>query len=113
MAPRRNRAGYVMGDAARRDIVAWKLGHSKNPLSSAFENNRSVDQYGGMLFLSVIIYRYFGSLYHQPLLMVVLAAACSALTVLFGWAFARRDMGRKSGRDHRLGGSACTRRQCC
>ncbi len=26
------RAGYVMGDAARRDIVAWKLGQSTNPL---------------------------------------------------------------------------------
>jgi hypothetical protein len=88
-------AGYVMGDAARRDIVAWKLGHSNNPLSAAFENNRSVDQYGGLLFLSAIIYRYFGSLYHQPLLMVAVAAACSALAVLFTWAFARRVWGEK------------------
>ncbi len=89
------RAGYVMGDAARRDIVAWKLGHSTNPLSAAFEDNRSVDQYGGLLFLSAFVYRYFGSLYHQPLLMVVLAAACSALVVLFAWGFARRVWGEK------------------
>jgi len=89
------RAGYVMGDAARRDIVAWKLGHSANPLSAAFEGNRSVDQYGGLLFVSAFVYRYFGSLYHQPLLMVVLAAACSALAVLFTWAFARRVWGEK------------------
>jgi hypothetical protein len=90
------RAGYVMGDAARRDIVAWKLGQSTNPLSAAFEANRSVDQYGGLLFLSAFIYRYFGSLYHQPLLMVVLAAVCSALAVLFTWAFARRVWGEKA-----------------
>jgi hypothetical protein len=88
-------AGYVMGDAARRDIVAWKLGHSNSPLSAAFEENRSVDQYGGLLFLSAFVYRYFGSLYHQPLLMVVLAAACSALAVLFAWGFARRVWGEK------------------
>jgi hypothetical protein len=89
-------AGYVMGDAARRDSVAWKLGQSTNPLSAAFDANRSVDQYGGLLFLSALIYRYFGSVYHQPLLMVVLAAACSALGVLFSWAFARRMWGEKA-----------------
>jgi hypothetical protein len=90
------KAGYVMGDAARRDIVAWKLGQSTNSLSTAFDANRSVDQYGGLLFLSAFVYRYFGSLYHQPLLMVVLAAACSALAVLFSWAFARRMWGEKA-----------------
>ena len=90
------RSGYVMGDAARRDIVAWKLGHSTRPISTAFVDNRSVDQYGGLLFLSAFIYRYFGSLYHQPLLMVVLAAACSALAVLFSWAFTKRVWGEKA-----------------
>jgi hypothetical protein len=90
------KAGYVMGDAARRDIVAWKLGRSNESLGAAFENNRSVDQYGGLLFLSAVIYRFFGSSYHQPLLMVVLAAACSALTVLFGWGFTRRVWGEKA-----------------
>ncbi len=45
--------------------------------------------------MSAFVYRYFGSLYHQPLLMVVLAAACSALAVLFTWAFARRVWGEK------------------
>ena len=90
------KAGYVMGDAARRDMVAWKLGRSNESLGAAFENNRSVDQYGGLLFLSAVIYRIFGSLYHQPLLMAVLAAACSALAVIFGWGFARRVWGEKA-----------------
>ena len=85
--------GYVMGDAAGRDMTAWDIAHSKASLWTAFEGNRKVDQYGGMLFLSAGIYRYLGSRYHQPLLLVVLTAAFSALSVLIGWALARRAWG--------------------
>ena len=87
------RAGYVMGDAASRDQAAWKLASSNRPLWAAFQDNRKVDQYGGLLFLSALVYRYLGSQAHQPLLLVVLAAACSALVVLLGWALARQVWG--------------------
>ncbi len=87
--------GYVMGDAAGRDLTAWDIAHSKASLWTAFEDNRKVDQYGGLLFLSAWIYRYLGSRYHQPLLIVVLTAAFSALSVLIGWALARRVWGEK------------------
>lgn len=82
--------GYVMGDAAGRDQAAWRLARSDESLQRAFQDNRKVDQYGGLLFVSAILYRYLGGSTHQPLLMVVLGAACSALAVLFAWAFARR-----------------------
>lgn len=82
--------GYVMGDAAGRDQAAWRLARSDESLQRAFQDNRKVDQYGGLLFISAIIYRYLGGAVHQPLLPVVLGATCSALTVLFVWAFARR-----------------------
>ena len=37
-----------------------------------------------------LVYRYIGGETHQPLLMVVLTSAVSALAVLFTWALARR-----------------------
>jgi hypothetical protein len=85
--------GYVMGDAAGRDQAAWRLAGSGESLLTAFRDNRRVDQYGGLLFVSALTYRYLGSYYHQPLLIVLLGAACSALAVLFCWAFVRRVWG--------------------
>lgn len=83
-------AGYVMSDAHKRDGAAWELSQSQKPLISAFTDYRGADQYGGMLFGSALIYRYFGGELHQPLQMVVITSAFSALAVLFTWAFARR-----------------------
>lgn len=84
------RAGYVLADAGARDKTAWKLAQSDRKLWTAFQKNLTVDQYGGMLFFSAAIYRHLGSDRHQPLLIVVLCAAFSALAVLFTWAFSRR-----------------------
>jgi hypothetical protein len=86
-------AGYVMSDASKRDQVAWKLSQADKPLWQAFTSYRGADQYGGMLFVSAAVYRYLNfnqQLLHQPLLLVVITAAVSALAILFTWAFARR-----------------------
>ena len=83
-------AGYIMEDAYNRDAIAWRLGQSDQPLWLAFDDFSSTDQYGGLLFISALIYRNFGSAAHQPLLIIVVAATFSALAVLFTWAFARR-----------------------
>ena len=87
------RAGYVMADANERDKAAWRLAKSDRPLWSAFQNNRAADQYGGMLFLSALLYRILGPGAHRPLLVVVITAAFSALAVLLAWAFTRRAWG--------------------
>lgn len=86
-------AGYVMADAYERDTAAWELAQSNRPLSEAFDAYLAVDQYGGLLFLSALIYRYLGGGVHQPLIMVVLTAAVSSLAILFTWAFVRRLWG--------------------
>ena len=91
-------AGYIMADAHARDTVAWKLSQSSNPLWSAFGKYRQVDQYGGMSYLSGLVYRYLGGNNHQPLQMIVLTASFSALAVLFTWAFTRRLWGGKIAR---------------
>ncbi|MBG7609671.1 MAG: hypothetical protein IZT55_02270 [Anaerolineae bacterium] len=87
-------AGYVMSDAYNRDTAAWELAQSPNSLLDAFDGYRSVDQYGGLLFLSAALYRYIGIISHAPLLMIVLTASCSAVAVLFTWGFARRTWGK-------------------
>jgi hypothetical protein len=83
-------AGYVLDDAYKRDPVAWELAVSERPLFHAFTAYRGSDQYGGFLFASALVYRYLGGSTHQPLLMVILCAAVSALAVLYTWGFARR-----------------------
>jgi hypothetical protein len=83
-------AGYVMSDAYSRDTAAWELAQSNDPLWTAFQSYRTVDQYGGLLFFSALIYRYLGGEVHMPLTLVVVTAAFSALAVIFTWAFTRQ-----------------------
>ncbi|MCW5875574.1 MAG: hypothetical protein KIS85_01710 [Anaerolineales bacterium] len=81
-------AGYVMEDAFNRDQAAWRLARSAEPLVVAFQDYSHTDQYGGLLFLSAAVYRYLGGAQHQPLMVLVLAAAVSGLAVAYAWAFA-------------------------
>lgn len=83
-------AGYVMDDAYQRDQAAWELAQSGGSLGSAFGGYPAADQYGGLLFFSAATYRLSGISYHAPLLMVLLAAALSALGVPLTWVFTRR-----------------------
>ena len=88
--------GYIMADAHARDTAAWAVSQSDVSLFSAIDENRQVDQYGGMLFLSGLGYRYIGGEHHQPLLMIILTASISSLAILFSWAFAARLWGEKA-----------------
>lgn len=85
-------SGYVMADAYERDRAAWDLGVSSKPLARAFQGGyRKADQYGGLLYLSALVYRTLGEpSRHTPLLMVVFSAFVSGLAVLFAYAWARR-----------------------
>lgn len=94
------RSGYIMEDAFKRDVVAWELAQSEDPLWTSFTNSaklkyRNADQYGGLLFLSAATYRYIGGENHRPLMMVTIAAAFSALAVAFSWAFIHRVLDRQ------------------
>lgn len=91
------REGYIMADAYERDRTAWELAQADKPLIKAFAGNyRKADQYGGLLFLSALVYRYLGGETHQPLLMVIFTATFSALAIPFTWAFAHRAWGEPS-----------------
>jgi hypothetical protein len=90
-------AGYVMEDAYNRDVAAWDLAKSDQPLAVAFQRYSPSDQYGGLLFLSAAIYRYVPAESHLPLLIVLLTATISGLAVIFTWAFARGVWGDRTG----------------
>jgi len=87
--------GYVMADAYNRDRAAWNLAQSGKPMWKVITSYRKVDQYGGLLYISAITYRYLGGVQHQPLLMVMLTAAFSSLAVLFTWGISRRNWGEE------------------
>lgn len=90
-----NQAGYVMLDAYERDGAAWALAQSDDGLLESFFDYSGTDQYGGLLAFSGFIYRYFGTDSHQSMLITVVTAAFSALTVLFTWLVANRLVGVK------------------
>ncbi|NPV85280.1 MAG: hypothetical protein HPY45_04655 [Anaerolineae bacterium] len=80
--PQQN-AGYVFTDAYRRDTEAWGFTLSATPLWDIFKAELDTDQYGGLLILSGILYRYLSPDAHRPLLIILLAASFAALGVPF------------------------------
>jgi len=83
-------AGYLFFDAYRRDSQAWELAQSGTPLARAFDQKFSSDQYGGLLWISALVYRYFGGGTHLPLMVVMLAALAGSLGVLFVFSSTQR-----------------------
>jgi len=76
-------AGYLFKDAHYRDIQAWDLAKTDSPLWATFSEEFYTDQYGGLLALSALVYRYLSPDAHRPFLMLVLGAAVAALGVPF------------------------------
>jgi len=78
--------GYLYLDAFRRDTDAWQLAQSGAPIITAFQEEFSTDQYGGLLSLSAIIYRYLSPDSHRPLLILILTSFLYALGLPFFWS---------------------------
>jgi len=88
-----NNNGYLYLDAYRRDTDAWELAQSDAPITAAFQNEFSTDQYGGLLSLSALIYRAFSPDAHRPLLILVITSIFSAVGIPFFWAGAKERWG--------------------
>jgi hypothetical protein len=82
-------AGYLFKDAYYRDTQAWNLAGSGEPLWKSFREEFSTDQYGGLLALSALVYRYLSPDAHRPYLILILGAFFAALGVPFLWRAAR------------------------
>jgi hypothetical protein len=90
------RAGYVFFDAYKRDTDAWAVAKSDRSLWLGLTEPRSTDQYGGMLFVSSVVYRMLSPDVHRPVLISIMTAFASTLGILFGWAFALKVFGSKA-----------------
>ena len=90
-------AGFVFFDAFRRDGSAWELAQSGDPLTLAFSDEYSSDQYGGLLWMSALVYRTLSLDAYRPGLILILSAAAMALSVPFLVQFTRRRLGDPMG----------------
>jgi 4-amino-4-deoxy-L-arabinose transferase-like glycosyltransferase len=71
-------AGYFYSDAFNRDQAAYQLAAGSEPLITAFTKPTTADQYGGLLFMSALIYRILSIDVIRPLLISLLAAFAMA-----------------------------------
>jgi hypothetical protein len=86
-------AGYHFRDAYHRDQQAWALATSQQPLLASFGQEFTSDQYGGLLTLSALVYRYLSPDMHRPYLILILSAFITALGVPFFWQAVRLRWG--------------------
>ncbi|WP_299024447.1 hypothetical protein [uncultured Thermanaerothrix sp.] len=80
--PQQNR-GYLYYDAFKRDQQAWEVAISSAPVISALGGRYVSDQYGGMLALSALVYRYLSPDQHRPWLILILTAWAGAAGMPF------------------------------
>lgn len=89
-------AGFVFQDAFRREASAWELAQSGDPLTKAFSNDYTADQYGGLLAMDAFIYRYISPDAFRPALITILSASSFALSLPFITAILSRLFGKKA-----------------
>lgn len=93
--PQQNR-GYLYYDAFKRDQQAWEVATSSAPVLSALGGRYVSDQYGGMLMLSALIYRYLSPDQHRPWLILILTAWAGAVGAPFLARALNREPFRKA-----------------
>ncbi len=76
-------AGYLFKDAYFRDNQAWDLARSGDPVWYSFRDDFATDQYGGLLALSALVYRYLSPDAHRSYLIILLGALFAALGLPF------------------------------
>jgi hypothetical protein len=90
-----DKTGFVFTDAHRRDDEAWRLASSDRFIVEAFSKKFAYDQYGGLLALSALIYRYLSPDAHRPLLLILMSAVVAALGIPFLWRAVNQVFGEK------------------
>ena len=91
-----SQSGYVFKDSFHRDTQAWELAQSNEPLLTAFSGEYLGDQYGGLLGLSALIYRYLSPDAHRPYLILIVTAAMSVWGVFTTWSVVKIWFGEQA-----------------
>ena len=89
-------AGFVYYDPFLREGNAWRLAQSDKPLMDGFRDTYLGDQYGGLFTMSAFIYRYISPDAFRPVLITILSASASALSLPFLVAALRRKFDSKT-----------------
>jgi hypothetical protein len=91
-----SREGYYFTDPWRRDSDAWALAKSDHGVWEGLQTGEFFgDQYGGMMTMSALAYRYLSPDIHRPVLIILMAALVSAMAVPFLWKAADTVWGTK------------------
>jgi hypothetical protein len=78
--------GYIFTDSWRRDSDAWALAKSDYSIWAGIQSGEYFgDQYGGLMTVSAVTYRYLSPDAHRPILIILLAALVSAVAIPFLW----------------------------
>ncbi|MEE4194106.1 MAG: hypothetical protein V2J07_02800 [Anaerolineae bacterium] len=85
-------AGYVFNDAYSRDTAAYELAASGDSLLTVFNAEFFTDQYGGLAFLSALVYRIFSMDAHRPYLMLIVTSFAFALGVPFFYTAVKKRL---------------------
>ena len=88
-------AGYAYSDAYERDQAAYAKAFPEKQEVATPATFAVVDQYGGMMTVSVVIYRLFSADVHRQLLINVLAAFSMGLGTIFIWKAINLGWGEK------------------
>ncbi|MDT8897362.1 hypothetical protein QYE77_03720 [Thermanaerothrix sp. 4228-RoL] len=88
--------GYLYYDAFRRDQEAWALATSSEPVLSALGGRYVSDQYGGMLAVSALVYRYLSPEQHRPWLILILTAWAGVIGLPFLARALKREVFQRS-----------------
>ena len=89
-------AGFVFQDAFIREMSAWELAQSGEPITNAFSEDYIADQYGGILAMNALIYRFFSPDAFRPVLIVILTSSAFAIGLPFVAGILGRLFGRKT-----------------
>lgn len=89
-------AGYVYSDAYSRDTQAFSIASTPGSLFTAFTSIGNSDQYGGLLFLSALVYRVLSPDTARPLLITVLGALAMTLGLAFLYDGVRQRWGKRA-----------------
>ncbi len=88
-------AGYVYADAYVRDTQALTIARGEDPLSVIFSDEQSADQYGGLMYLTAVIYRFFSLDEVRPVFITILAALVMSAGLAFLFDAVRRRWNEK------------------
>ena len=90
------KAGFVFQDAFMRETSAWELAQSNEPITRAFSDDYTSDQYGGLLAMSALVYRYISPDAFRPHLIIILTSAAFSLSLPFMTGILGRLFGKRA-----------------